>query len=235
MKVKQIVKDYLTFNRMEQRGLSVLMGLLTIVIMLNFFSGHRKLNVPADITAFDFEVRAFEKAVAGLDSADSVRRRNSWYSARPGTSRNGADSMGRPVFPRKELIMIELNRADTMDLQQLRGIGSSFARRIVRYREKLGGYICPEQLLEIPGMDTTRFNSIRGQLRIFPDSVRLIDLNTVTFKQLLSHPYFPFPVTKAVILYRNAHKTIRSVDELRTVPGVSDSLFRKMKPYVKTG
>ncbi|MBR4803620.1 MAG: helix-hairpin-helix domain-containing protein, partial [Bacteroidales bacterium] len=53
----------------------------------------------------------------------------------------------RPAETKK----IELNTADTSDLKELRGIGSGYAKRIVKYRERLGGFCKPEQLLEVYG------------------------------------------------------------------------------------
>ena len=48
---------------------------------------------------------------------------------------------------------LELNSADSAALVALRGIGPLTAGRIVRYRERLGGYACVEQLQEIEGYD----------------------------------------------------------------------------------
>jgi DNA uptake protein ComE-like DNA-binding protein len=65
------------------------------------------------------------------------------------------------------------------------------------------------------------------------DSVHPINLNTVTFKELLAHPYFPFLTTKAIMLYRKDHKVFRSITELKTIPIISDSAYRKMARYLK--
>jgi DNA uptake protein ComE-like DNA-binding protein len=131
--------------------------------------------------------------------------------------------------------MIELNSADTFDLQQLRGIGPAFARRIVIYREKLRGFYAKNQLLEIFGMDSIRFKNIQDNVSVNPDSVKPINLNTVTFKELLRHPYFPFPVTKNLMVYRQKNKTFKSLEEVRNIEGITDSLFRRMVIYMRIG
>ena len=128
--------------------------------------------------------------------------------------------------------IIELNAADTFDLQRLRGIGSSFASRIVKYREKLGGYVETTQLLEIYGMDKSRFDLIRDHVKVNPDSIRKISLNEVSFKELMKHPYFPFEVTKSIMIYRKKQKKFNDIEELRKIETISDSLFIKIKPYV---
>ena len=53
-----------------------------------------------------------------------------------------------------------------------------------------------------------------------PDLIRKMDLNTITFKQLIAHPYFPFEVTKAVMLYRKEHKRFTTPDELKKIKAI---------------
>ena len=89
------------------------------------------------------------------------------------------------------------------------------------------------QVLEVWGMDSIHYNLIRQNIIIKEDTVRRIDLNTITFKELLKHPYFPYELTRSLVIYRQKHKVIRSVDELKLVEGVNDSVFGKIRPYVK--
>ena len=65
-----------------------------------------------------------------------------------------------------EMTIIDLNTADTTLLKQLPGIGGAFAKWIVNYREKLGGYCETEQLLEVYRMDTARFEGLKNQVTI---------------------------------------------------------------------
>ena len=53
--------------------------------------------------------------------------------------------------------MIELNSADSARLTELKCIGASLARRIVNYRNRLGGFINKDQLKEVYGMDDDRY------------------------------------------------------------------------------
>ena len=136
-------------------------------------------------------------------------------------------------FPAGPVIKVDINRADTLELQRLKGIGPSYARRIVSYRNRLGGFINCRQVLEVWGVDTVLYNLIREHIIITSDSVRKIDLNTVSFKELLKHPYFPYELTRALILYRQKNKIFRSLDELNSVEGINDSIFRRIRSYVR--
>lgn len=231
MKLSMIIKDYLTFNRMEQRGIFVLLTIFFLLIIANEVLPLIKDPKTADLPGFEKEVIAFEKAVRIADSLEEASRNSKYRHNRLGAVNWDSSSHFKP-YP-KEVFLIELNSADTFELQRLRGIGPAFARRIVRYRERLGGFNDKSQLLEVWGMDTSKFNAIREHLAVNTDSVHAIDLNTVTFKELLGHPYFPFATTKAILLYRKDHKKFGSVSELKNIRIISDSAFRKMAMYLK--
>ena len=71
------------------------------------------------------------------------------------------NSAGRavPLF-RKSFQPFELNRADTQQLISVYGIGPVFARRIIRYRELLGGFYRPDQLMEVYGFSLEQFEEL---------------------------------------------------------------------------
>lgn len=74
----------------------------------------------------------------------------------------------RPHYPKKlgKGATIDLNSADTLLLMRVPGIGPTFARRIYKYRELLGGYYVVEQLQEVYDMDRERYQQIVPFLKI---------------------------------------------------------------------
>ena len=60
----------------------------------------------------------------------------------------------RAQWPEKfaEGTVVDANAADTATLKRIPGIGSSLARSIVRYREKLGGFVHVQQIEEVNGV-----------------------------------------------------------------------------------
>ena len=85
--------------------------------------------------------------------------------------------------------MVELNSADTTRLKMLRGIGSGYAKMIVAYREKLGGFYKAEQLLEVYKFPDETYQKIKHQLSVDTTLIRKIKINEATVKELKSHPY----------------------------------------------
>jgi DNA uptake protein ComE-like DNA-binding protein len=231
----RLVGEYLSYNRTEQRGTLVLCLLLLTVMLVNAMIPAGTFHPPPGREDFDAEVRRFELAWRQAADSDSIARNTRYQGYGSGYGRSRTDSLKFPAKRPVPVILVELNAADTFDLQQLRGIGPGFARRIVGYRERLRGYAEKRQILEVFGMDSARYLSIEEQLRVNTDSIHPFDLNTVTFKELIRHPYFPFPVTKKIMLYRQKNKVFRSLDELKKVEGVSDSLFSRMVIYLRLG
>ncbi|MDO5761000.1 MAG: helix-hairpin-helix domain-containing protein, partial [Bacteroidota bacterium] len=99
-------------------------------------------------------------------------------------------------------IVIDLNTADTLDLQLVRGIGKVFAKRIYNYGKRLGGYHSKEQLREVYGINDTIFRKIASQITLQDSNVRKIDINTDNIKTLSNHPYIDYYLAKAIIQFR---------------------------------
>jgi competence protein ComEA len=136
----------------------------------------------------------------------------------------------RPAF---ELPHVELNSADTTELMKLKGIGGSFAKRIVKYRELLGGYTSKAQVLEVYGMDTVRFNPIAAQL-VVDTLVRVrININTAEAKELMRHPYIDKNQAVAIVNYRQQHGAFRNISELRKIHLIKVDDLQRLLPYLK--
>ncbi|MCB9185701.1 MAG: helix-hairpin-helix domain-containing protein [Flavobacteriales bacterium] len=130
-----------------------------------------------------------------------------------------------------EPVIVELNAADTAQLQHLYGIGPSFAKRIVKYRELLGGYISKEQVLEVYGMDSARYLPIAESLLVDTAYRVRININTADFKTLLRHPYLNKNQVNAIINYRKQHGTFQSISQLQNIHLLKGEPYRKIAPY----
>lgn len=129
-------------------------------------------------------------------------------------------------------LIVELNTADSVMLDQLRGIGPAFASRIIRFRNRLGGFYRKEQLKEVYGMDSLRYSQIENQLVVNASSVNRLNLNKATFEELRHHPYLTFKQINAIIQYRKQHGDYASADDLRKVLILNEEIIRKIEPYL---
>ena len=128
-------------------------------------------------------------------------------------------------------LSIDINTADTTLLKQLPGIGGAYAKWIVDYRKKLGGYCESEQLLEVYRMDTVRYNELKNQIII--DSTftpNKFKINSDAFKVLLKHPYLELDDVKKIVNYREQKGMITSWEQLVKIVG--DSVSPKLRYYI---
>jgi competence ComEA-like helix-hairpin-helix protein len=132
----------------------------------------------------------------------------------------------------QESIIVELNTADTMSLQQIKRIGSYLAKRIVDYRQKLGGFHSVEQLLDINGIDEDRFAGIAPYIMVDKGKITKLDLNKNSFKDFTRHPYFEYYIVKAIFEYNVKHGLFSAVDDIRKIPLIYDDLYNKINPYL---
>jgi competence protein ComEA len=135
-------------------------------------------------------------------------------------------------YVKKELAIIEINGADTLQLDEIKGVGSAFARRIANYRNKLGGFYKKEQLLEVYGLDSLKYAEIKDQIKIDILNIKKININTAEFDDLKNHPYLKFKQINAIIQYRKQHGKFNSVDDLKKVLILTPQIIQNLTPYL---
>ncbi len=136
----------------------------------------------------------------------------------------------RPAFT---ITKLDLNVADTTQLITVYGIGSKFSKRIVEYRERLGGFVSMDQLNEVYRLDTTAVGRIKKKFFVSLGFVpRQIQLNTVTEKELAAHPYISYKLAAAVVAYRFQHGYFNSIEDLVNLKLLTEKDFQRIKPYI---
>ena len=136
---------------------------------------------------------------------------------------------------RRQPLVVELNSADTLTLQLLHGIGPAYAGRIVRYRDRLGGFTNIGQLLEVYGFTPELLDHIAPSLTIDTSDIRHIDINTIELKQLIKHPYIEYYQARDIIKLRDRGVTFHTADDLRAIPSMSDTTLERLLPYISFG
>jgi competence ComEA-like helix-hairpin-helix protein len=127
----------------------------------------------------------------------------------------------------------DINKADTTQLEKIFGIGPKLAHRIIKYRDKLGGFTSMNQLREVYGLDSAVIAQLNSNAFVSRDfTPRKILLNTMDEKTLASHPYIGRTLAKNIIAYRYQHGPFQTVDDLRMLKLIKDSTIQKLRPYV---
>jgi DNA uptake protein ComE-like DNA-binding protein len=137
-------------------------------------------------------------------------------------------SSGKEYIPHRA----ELNSADSASLVKVRGIGPAFAKRIMRYRDKLGGFSDIGQLQEVYGMDSARFIQIQENLFADEGLIKKININKASLDELRAHPYIDYYIAKALVDKRIQKGAFTDLIEIKEIPLIYESLFLKLRPYL---
>lgn len=130
---------------------------------------------------------------------------------------------------------ISLNNADSASFERLPGIGPVLASRIIRYREKLGGFYQTSQLREVYGISDSLYTLLEPLLKEISGNAqtRKIDINRISFDTLRQHPYLRWDKAKAIIRYREANGPFRSEKDLRNIWTLDSSTLARLLPYIQ--
>jgi DNA uptake protein ComE-like DNA-binding protein len=227
--LKKLLREMYLLPRGEQRALVGVTFLLLLSLLIRIGVQLLPGREPAGVEEFEREARAIMAAFVRADSLDQVRADSlrqvrtisyaySAYYASQGSKRQASEP-------------ININRADSVQLLPLPGIGPVFAGRIFRYRKLLGGYVNVDQLGEVYGIPAETIELIRAQVYIDSSAIRKIRIDSATFGELLRHPYLEYEQVKALVEYRDFKGEISSVFELKANHILADSTLYKIDGY----
>ncbi|MER2996202.1 ComEA family DNA-binding protein [Pontibacter populi] len=160
---------------------------------------------------------------------DNYSRNRSIGSSRPRPTPNW------DAKPREKFILapFNINTADTAQLKQIRGIGSKLSARIVKYRDRLGGFYSLQQLAEVYGLQPEIIDSLNKYTFVAKaHAPKPVNLNTATIEELRTHPYMTSNLARAIVAYREQHGRFESVEELKKIKIVKPEQYEKLKPYL---
>lgn len=168
---------------------------------------------------------------------DELPGRGASYAAsRPAFGEGTAGVPGRFARKPAHLQPFDLNLADTTQLMQIKGIGRSRAKWIVKHREELGGYLAENQLAEVFVLRDAPdlVDSLRKYTFVAPGFVpRPVHVNSASFDELWAHPYVGKPLARLIVAYRKQHGPFATPDDLRQLKLLKEENFVKLRPYVR--
>ncbi|MCB0715528.1 MAG: helix-hairpin-helix domain-containing protein [Chitinophagaceae bacterium] len=127
---------------------------------------------------------------------------------------------------------ININTADSLAFQSLPGIGPYYARSIIRFRERLGGFYSVGQVAETYRLPDSTFQKIKKYLLIDSVNLRKININTADLEELKAHPYIRWNKANAIFNYRQQHGTFSQLIDLKKIMILSDDWYKKTAPYL---
>ena len=117
-------------------------------------------------------------------------------------------------------------------LEALPGIGERLSARIIKYRDRLGGFYDVAQLREVYGLQDTVLKVLASRVFVTPDAVLTkLDVNRCSYADFRRHPYMGHVFAKSLVAFRQTHGEIKNVETLYQLVAVKKEEIERMKPY----
>lgn len=220
------MKTKLRFTRGE---ISAAMVLLAIVVASNIYYFFVDLHPRPSVDLKNYGPR-FEKFISMQrrfeDSVAATKSNAVWK----------ADTI--PKFTKIEkkqlydIVKIDINSCDTNDLKTVPQFGSKRAVKLLEYRDRLGGFYSLSQFTEVYILQNIDTVKLRKYLIVSDKSIKKININNVTYKELVSHPYFDSYLAKLVINHRESKGEIKDMEDFQRITHAYPELIERLRHYL---
>ena len=143
------------------------------------------------------------------------------------------------IFPERQAAPVdepvEINTADSATLRSVVGIGARTVVSIMNYRDRLGGFVCAEQLAEVPGVTERNYEKILKQICCDSCEIRKIDINFASPKVLRRHPYIPPQKLRKLLKNRQLKGGWSTAEELIEDDILTREEAARLAPYLRFG
>ena len=231
---------FLSFSKKERRGIYLLLVISMLLwIFPVFFSGE---TIPDDILSITpLEISEAKQVLTKRnDSAKTNWNLNhSVYKNRSvGSPHAVDDTLTKHIYKKRFFTdrtkqPIDVNNADSIALVKLPGIGEKLSSRIIKYRDRLGGFINLSQLSEVYGLSDSTIRIITPLLFISEQfQPKKINVNSAEYKDLRRHPYITHAFAKSLLAYRKAHGIFQSLEDLKGILSLEHHEINKVSSYL---
>lgn len=235
-------KEYLSFSKSER--ITFLSLTVLIVLLLILSCGIKAIKFSDAPNSLD-EVMIREFYNSLNDSIDSVNnervnmaRHYSSYRVKnksPQFNDRISKFPKRKEFPpeskTRDVMQIEINRADTAIFALLPGVGHVISSRIVRYRNSLKGFYVKDQLLEVYGVDSLLYTKISPYLVVDSIYLEQLNLNQISIARMKNHPYLSFYQAKEIYEQRVKFGNFKSINDILALNSFKDTNSERLVRY----
>jgi len=141
----------------------------------------------------------------------------------------------KPTSKRKnQKSYLSINKARIIDIKNSAGLDGALPGRVIRYRNKLGGYVSENQYEEIYGLTKDQVRQLKLHFYISKNFVpHKINVNNCSLEDLSKHPYISEDLANAIVRYREINGSLQGIEELSTFSLVNEQQRNKLFPYLE--
>lgn len=232
------MKNELNFTKGEWIASIVLLVLIIGSYLVYYlYDGHQK--IPYSMDKYGSEFAAFSARQKYLqDSMDAICRSKGYQTRFRYDKYTGggvcdtfppAKIQKKPMY---EIVKLDLNRCDTSEIVNVPQFGSKRAAKLVEYRCRLGGFYSLSQVQEVYILQSVPMDLLEKYFYLNAKDIQKININTASYKEMMTHPYFDAYLAKTIVNYRSKNGNIQSLEELRQITHAYPELMDKLKHYV---
>lgn len=138
------------------------------------------------------------------------------------------------IFEKPKLVVIDINLATKEELKKVYGIGDGLSERILKEKEKFGGFVSMEQMNDVWGLSDEVIEKLNQSFNITSiPTVKKIAINNASIKELMKFPYFRYDLAKSIVTYRSMNGEIKSTDDLIKISGFPVDKVRIIALYLE--
>lgn len=136
-------------------------------------------------------------------------------------------------YDKYEVKVVDINTASQEDLEQLPEIGPFYAKKIIEYRNELGGYNETSQLMEMWKFDVHKFHKLKEYVNVGAGVKQRLNINEASVDELKAHPYIDYSVANSIVKMRTQKGGFKSLDDILESKLIEYPLFDDIKHYIK--
>ncbi|MEM9363606.1 MAG: helix-hairpin-helix domain-containing protein [Bacteroidota bacterium] len=129
--------------------------------------------------------------------------------------------------------ILDLNKATAEELMKVRGIGQKLSTRIIRFRDRLGGFLVNEQLYDVYGLDAQVVERIHERFQVLsPPEVKKININSASASEIAQLVYIKLAQAEKIVRHREANGPFSSLDEMMDMFNDSEEKINRIGLYL---
>ena len=134
-------------------------------------------------------------------------------------------------YKKKQPKIIEINSADTTDFMNLYGIGKVYSKRIIAYRNSIGGFFDIKQIKEVWGISDSLYHTLVPYLQVNPENIQKSNINKMTKEDLGRHNYVGWHKSKMIMAYKGSHGEYKSMEDFYKLHALTKADVDTLKLY----
>lgn len=218
--MKAKLRDHFGFSKAETYGTLLLLLLMTASLLTSW--GLTWYHSTQPEAGREQDIARLERTLALLEAKNQPQK-----PAKTPRKSGSKKERKRPLQP------FDINTADAAQLSTLRGIGPVLSARIVKFRDKLGGFVRTAQYAEVYALPPEVVERLQKHTYLAKDFVpKRLNINTATVKVLAAHPYLSHVQARRIVRHRTLHGSFATVEALAALALLDNHTLKKVMPYL---